>query len=130
MPIDLQTLARYGADARIAELEREIAEIRNAFPKPAAGRGRRANTASGPATRSAATPRKRKPMSASAKKAVSLRMRKYWATRKSAGGAQPTAAAADTTQPAKKRTMSAEARARISAAQKKRWRAHKAAKKS
>ena len=87
MPIDLKTLARYGAQARIAELQREIDEIRHEFPDVTPGKkgGRRARPASTAADMPAAPQsRKRKPMSAAAKKAVSLRMKKYWAARRQA----------------------------------------------
>jgi hypothetical protein len=104
MPIDLKDLARRGAAARIADLEQEIAEIRDAFPETGGQpqgktRGRRARSAA--ASREA-------PANADA-------------------GEQ-----ADSSQPSrggrKKRTMSAEARARISAAQKARWAKQKRAK--
>jgi hypothetical protein len=73
---DLKHLARLGAKARLEELRQEEAAIRRAFPdlfsKAAAasagtsGRGRR----------------RRSRMSAAARKAVSDRMKKYWAERR------------------------------------------------
>ena len=75
---DLKHLARLGAKARLEELRQEEAAIRRAFPdlfsKGAAasagtsGRGRR----------------RRSRMSAAARKAVSDRMKKYWAERRKA----------------------------------------------
>jgi hypothetical protein len=79
----LRRLARLGATARLEELRQEEAAIRAAFPE-LFGRGRRtannggAAAASAPAARGA---RKRK-MSAANRKAVSERMRKYWAERR------------------------------------------------
>jgi len=72
----LQRLARLGAQSRIDELEREIAAIRQAFP----GVGR---TASGGAP---VRKRKRSRMSPAARRAVSERMKKYWAERRKAKG--------------------------------------------
>ena len=69
----IQRLARLGAEARLGELREEEAAIRQAFPdlaakgKPSAPRGRR-----------------RRRMSAAARKAVSERMKKYWAERRKA----------------------------------------------
>jgi len=71
---ELQRLARLGARARLEELQREETAIRQAFPdlfrggggRPAAARGRR----------------RRSNMSAAARKAVSVRMKKYWADRR------------------------------------------------
>ena len=69
----LGRLARHGAAAAIVELEREIAAIRSAFPgvgsRPVGKRG---------------GGRKRSGMSAAARKAVSARMKKYWAARRAA----------------------------------------------
>ena len=68
----LTTLARHGAAAAIAELEREIDAIRKAFPDAGGKAGRRGRG------------RKRSRMSAAARKAVSARMKKYWAARRTA----------------------------------------------
>ena len=78
---DLKELARRGAEARVAELQRELAAIQRAFPGLRARRG-----ANGAATANAARPRRRgrKPMTAAQRKAVSLRMKKYWAGRRKA----------------------------------------------
>jgi hypothetical protein len=71
----LRRLAHAGAQTRLQELGAEEAAIRRAFPdlaaKPAAAkRGRR----------------RRSRMSAAARKAVSQRMKKYWAERRKAKG--------------------------------------------
>jgi hypothetical protein len=72
---ELVRLARLGAEARLVELERERAEILRSFPDLKNGR----------TTRTAAPgPRRRPHMSAAARKAVSIRMKKYWASRRKA----------------------------------------------
>ena len=78
----LRRLARLGAIARLEQLKQEEADIRAEFPE-LFGRGRRsavANVAK-PGRR-----RARKKMSPAARKAVSERMRKYWAERRKAKG--------------------------------------------
>jgi hypothetical protein len=82
---DLRRLARLGAAARLEELRREEAAIRQSFPelfhpatRPVARRSKAAETAA-PAPR-------RNHMSAAARKAVSERMKKYWAGRRKAKG--------------------------------------------
>jgi hypothetical protein len=70
----LRRLARVGAQARLEELRAEEAAIHRAFPglaaKPPAAKGGR----------------RRGRMSAAARKAVSERMKKYWAERRKAKG--------------------------------------------
>ena len=73
----LRRLARLGAKARLDELRLEEAAIRSAFPD-VFGRGRREQARNG----QVASGRKRRRMSAAARKAVSSRMRKYWAERR------------------------------------------------
>ncbi len=76
----LRRLARLGAIARLEQLKKEEAAIRAEFPE-LFGRGRRAGVAE------AAKPgRRRRRMSSAARKAVSERMRKYWAERRKAKG--------------------------------------------
>ena len=78
----LRRLARLGAIARLEQLKQEEADIRAEFPE-LFGRGRR-----GAVTESvkAGGGRRRRKMSAAARKAVSLRMRKYWAGRRKSSG--------------------------------------------
>ena len=77
---ELRRLARLGAIARLEQLKQEEAAIRAEFPE-LFGRGRRA------ASVAAAKPaRRRRRMSSAARKAVSERMRKYWAERRKAKG--------------------------------------------
>lgn len=98
----LRRLARLGAERRLEELRQEDAAIRAAFPElderggsRAGRRGRRpgkaATGAGSPASGTSAkrqprkaAKRRRTPMSAAQKKAVSERMKKYWATRRKA----------------------------------------------
>ena len=76
----LRRLARLGAIARLEQLKQEEAAIRAEFPE-LFGRGRRAGVAE------VAKPgRRRRRMSSAARKAVSERMRKYWAERRKAKG--------------------------------------------
>ena len=77
---EVKQLARLGAKARLEELRQEEAAIRKAFPDVVSGGGRAA------ATKVAARPRRRG-MSAAARKAVSARMKKYWAARRKANAA-------------------------------------------
>jgi hypothetical protein len=89
----LRRLARLGAVARLEQLRAEEEAIRQEFPELFGGgrgrprRGRKTATTDGaarPARRGRR--RNRKPMSAAARKAVSERMRKYWAERRKAKG--------------------------------------------
>ena len=77
----LRRLARLGAMARLQQLKDEEAAIRAEFPELFGGR-RAAGDASGePARR-----RRRTGMTAANRKAVSERMKKYWADRRKAKG--------------------------------------------
>jgi hypothetical protein len=81
---DVNKYAQLGAEARAAELQAELAEIYRVFPALRRGTGRPAGLAR---SASAAAPG-RKPMSAAQKRAVSIRMKKYWAARRKAKSAQ------------------------------------------
>jgi hypothetical protein len=72
----LHRLARLGAQARLEELRKEEAAIRQAFPDLFGGRGHRASARSGHSGHG------RRRMSAAARRAVSERMKKYWAERR------------------------------------------------
>ncbi len=74
MPTDMKALARIGALTRIAELHQELSEIYDSFPDLKKARTTR--------TRRTAAPRKKRKMSAAQKKAVSARMKKYWAEKR------------------------------------------------
>ena len=79
----LRRLARLGAIARLEQLKQEEAAIRAEFPE-LFGRGRR-GAAAVEAPRAGGR-RRRKKMSAAGRKAVSDRMRKYWAERRKSKG--------------------------------------------
>jgi hypothetical protein len=79
----LRRLARLGAVARLEQLREEEAAIRAEFPE-LFGRGRRDNGG----VAAAAPTRSRRKMSAEGRKAVSERMRKYWAERRKSKGAK------------------------------------------
>ena len=75
----LRELARDGADAALRRLRAEIIAIERTFPELALTGSRKA------LRKSVATARKRtRRMSAAARKAVSQRMKKYWAERRKA----------------------------------------------
>jgi hypothetical protein len=78
----LRRLARLGAVARLEQLRQEEAAIRQEFPE-LFGRGRRAQATASP-TPSSGSRRRTRSMSAANRKAVSERMRKYWAERRKA----------------------------------------------
>lgn len=77
----LRRLARLGAMARLQQLREEEAAIRSEFPELFGSRGAAATGGDG-----APRVRRRARMSAAARKAVSERMRKYWAARRKAKG--------------------------------------------
>jgi len=88
-------LARRGAEARWNELQAELAGLRRAFPDLGGARSAVATTKARSAGRSikmsgetidTQTHRRRK-MSPAARRAVSLRMKKYWAARRRAKSA-------------------------------------------
>ena len=77
----LKRLARLGAQSRLTELRKEETAIRKAFPDLfRGGRGAKPAPAAAPAKRT----RKLRKMSAAEKRAVSERMKKYWAERRKA----------------------------------------------
>jgi len=77
----LRRLARLGAIARLDELKQEEAAIRKEFPD-IFGRGRK--IAGGKAAAAGTSRGRKRAMSAANRKAVSERMRKYWAERRKA----------------------------------------------
>ena len=132
----LRQWAVRGAEQRLQEIAAEAAAIHRAFPE-LRDRGHRAAPTATAVTAAKRRRSGRSNMSPAQRKAVSERMRKYWAARReSAGGATSAgsakakaarsakAAAAGRTRGPRK--MSAAARKRISDAQKKRWAARRA----
>jgi hypothetical protein len=92
---ELRRLTRLGAVARLQELRREEDAIRAEFPElfggargGGRGRGRRRAAGAAAATTAGAgrKARRKRSMSAAQRKAVSERMRKYWADRRKAKG--------------------------------------------
>jgi hypothetical protein len=88
--VQIHELAKRGAEARIEELKGEIEAIRKMFPgiegaaHKSPGRSK-ATPAGSPALAKLMDPkRKRSGWSAAARRAVGLRMKKYWAARKKA----------------------------------------------
>jgi hypothetical protein len=77
---ELHRLARLGAAERLAQLERERAGLLRAFPELKRSSGRDVSDGLSPTGKESR--RRRRPMSAQARKAVSLRMKKYWAERR------------------------------------------------
>jgi len=77
----LLRLARLGAIARLEQLKQEEAAIRREFPD-LFRRGRK--SASGKAAAAGTSRGRKRAMSAANRKAVSERMRKYWAERRKA----------------------------------------------
>ena len=75
----LRELARTGAEVALNRLRAEIIAIERTFPELALQKGRRAARRS---VQAAATRTRR--MSAAARKAVSRRMKRYWAERRKA----------------------------------------------
>jgi hypothetical protein len=85
----LRRLARLGAIARLEQLRQEEAAIRAEFPELFGRGGRRGARASAAATGGARKRRqRRRTMSAANRKAVSERMRKYWAERRKSKGSK------------------------------------------
>jgi len=89
--VDLKSLARIGAATRVAELEREIAALRRAFPglkvlsvDVVEARAPHAAVAGVARKRTAKKVRRgrRTPMSDAEKQAVSERMKHYWEARR------------------------------------------------
>jgi hypothetical protein len=83
--VDLKEYARRGAAARVAELRAELAEIYRAFPGLRRTGGTEADGTAGGGRRRTGRrkgARKRREMSKAEKRAVSLRMKRYWANRK------------------------------------------------
>ena len=75
----LKELARAGADATLRRLRAEMVAIERAFPELALPQGRRAVRRSLKAGRA-----RTRQMSDAARKAVSRRMKRYWAERRKA----------------------------------------------
>jgi hypothetical protein len=84
----LRRLARLGAMARLEQIRGEEAAIRAEFPELFGRGSRREESGSDVATATRGRRRRRPAMSAAARKAVSERMRKYWAEQRKAKGSK------------------------------------------
>ena len=113
MTIDMKSLAREGAKARLWQLETETNELLRAFPDLRAGDPT-------PATSQDGTGRGRREMTAAERRSVSVRMKRYWAERRRKNGS-PERGPGHPKSPGKRKGISAAGRAAIAAAQKKRW---------
>jgi hypothetical protein len=80
----LREYARIGAMRRLEELRQEEAKIREAFPELFRGRRPGMNATAGNGADIRASGRKRWRMNTAQRKAVSDRMKKYWAARRKA----------------------------------------------
>ena len=89
--LDMNSLARRGAEVRIEELNAEVIALLSMFPDLRSGtagqrRGpKRTAITQAQTDTGSATPirrRQRKPMTAAQRKAVGVRMKKYWAARR------------------------------------------------
>ena len=80
---EMYRLAKFGAEARLRDLEAERAQILRAFP----GLGGSATKSAAAAAPQEAPVRRRREMNAAERKSVSLRMKKYWAERRKAKAA-------------------------------------------
>jgi hypothetical protein len=83
---ELNSLARVGARARLAELEGERQSILRAFPDLSGGRRGRPSKATTAAPARRRRRGRQRTMSATQRRAVSVRMKKYWADRRKAKG--------------------------------------------
>jgi hypothetical protein len=88
---EIHRLARLGAAAKLAQLEREIAALKRAFPGLKARSAPVAAPPPEPGLRVGSEtplPRlgRRAPMNAAERKAVSERMKRYWDARRKAAG--------------------------------------------
>src|SRR3982074_2588110 len=84
---ELKRLARLGSAARLAELEQERHRLLRLFPglRAASAKASRAEASGDPqAPRDVKRGRRRRGMSAAARKAVSQRMKRYWSKRRKA----------------------------------------------
>jgi hypothetical protein len=123
---DLRRYAMLGAEARLAELDRETAGIYQAFPELRKQRGAgRVAGAAGVVAAKRGQRRRRRTMSAAQREEVRQRMKRYWAQRRGAAApaqGEPSGAKAGRAAGKRgRRKMSVAARKRISDAQKARW---------
>ena len=86
---DMASFARRGAEARLAELNQEIAAIYSAFPElRRRGSGEPRTRSVNPETQEKPVRRARRTMTLAQRKAVGERMKRYWAARRSQSAAK------------------------------------------
>jgi hypothetical protein len=83
---ELQRLARIGAAARLQQLDRERADLLRLFPGLRALVPTASSNEAVSSTRKGAKRGRTRRMSAANRKAVSIRMKRYWAERRKAKG--------------------------------------------
>jgi hypothetical protein len=83
---ELRELALVGARAKLLTLRTEIASLVRLFPELGRGSQARSGGVDVGLTKRRKKPGRKHPMSAAERKAVSERMRKYWAERRAAKG--------------------------------------------
>ena len=83
---ELRALALVGARARLMTLRTEIASLVRLFPELGRGNQLKAGGETAGVRKRSKKPGRKHPMSAAERKAVSERMRKYWAERRAARG--------------------------------------------
>ena len=83
---ELRALALVGARARLMTLRTEIASLVRLFPELGRGNQLKAGSETAGVRKRRKKPGRKHPMSAAERKAVSERMRKYWAERRAARG--------------------------------------------
>ena len=113
---DILTAALQGLELQKGRIDEQIAEIRQMLgsrPAPAA------KAAEEVSVEAPGTPRRRRKLSAAARKRIAEAQRKRWAAVR--GDSEPVAKAVKAAAPQKQRKMSAAGRKRIAEAAKKRW---------
>ena len=113
MTIDMKSLAREGAKARLWQLENETNQLLRAFPDLRDGQHSQTTSQDG-------SSRGRREMTAAERRSVSVRMKKYWAERRQKNDS-PKRGPGRPKGSGKRKGISAAGRAVIAAAQKKRW---------
>ena len=113
MTIDMKSLAKEGAKARLWQLETEKNDLLRAFPDLRDGTSSRVTSQEG-------SRRGRRRMTAAERRSVSVRMKKYWAERRQKNDS-PKPGPGRPKGSGKRKGISAAGRAAIAAAQKKRW---------
>lgn len=81
-PMEMRQLALVGARARLIELKAELSALIKAFPEIGSA------TSGIPSVGKRRKPGRKSPMSAAERKAVSERMKKYWAGRRAVKGSK------------------------------------------